>query len=149
VPILNYSTRIAVGQTIGEIQAKLWKRRARAIQIEAEDGEPIALRFVIDTPFGPRPFALPANIEGVRAALAREMGVQTKIASRAHAAQVAWRIVKDWLDVQFALIDAGQASLEQVMLPYLVVDRDGHTLYEAMVERRLALPASGREVKDG
>lgn len=44
------------------------------------------------------------------------------------AARVAWRIAKDWLEAQAALIDAQLASLDEVMLPYMV-DAAGQTMY--------------------
>lgn len=45
------------------------------------------------------------------------------------AARVAWRIAKDWLEAQAALIDAEMALLDEVMLPYMLGDR-GQTVYD-------------------
>jgi hypothetical protein len=139
MPLKNYTTTIDVGVTIGEIQKRLWKNRATQVMLEVEDGEPTALRFVIPTPYGPRPFALPANIAGVQKVLAAELGQTTRRASRAHAARVAWRILRDWLDAQLALIETEMVTFEEIMLPYMIVDRDGSTLYEVLREHRLAL----------
>lgn len=58
------------------------------------------------------------------------------------AANVAWRVVKDWLEANLALIAAQMATLDEVMLPYLHVD-EGRTLWQAYREREsLALPPS-------
>jgi hypothetical protein len=43
--------------------------------------------------------------------------------------RVAWRILRDWVAVQMALIEIGQASLEQIFLPY-GLDKNGQTFYE-------------------
>jgi hypothetical protein len=60
-----------------------------------------------------------------------------------HAARVAWRVIKDWLEAQLALIDARMAALDQVMLPYLLVDED-RTLYAAYRDQeRAALDTGG------
>lgn len=54
-----------------------------------------------------------------------------------------WRVIKDWLEAQIALIDAGMVEAEQVMLPYLIVDETGQTLYQRYLdEGRRAITAS-------
>ncbi len=48
---------------------------------------------------------------------------------------VAWRIVKDWLEAQLALLQSRQVKLEQVMLPYMLgTGEQGEpvTVYEAL-----------------
>ena len=60
------------------------------------------------------------------------------------AERVAWRVIKDWLEAQLALIDAQMATLDQVMLPYLVIDATGKTLYGSYRDReQVALEAGG------
>ena len=39
--------------------------------------------------------------------------------------------LKDWVEAQAAIIEAGMVTMEQVMLPYLEVRPDGTTLYQA------------------
>ena len=56
---------------------------------------------------------------------------------------MAWRVIKDWLEAQLALLETEMVTFEQIMLPYLQVD-SSHTLYDVMQEQHLALPA-GRE----
>ena len=60
------------------------------------------------------------------------------------AARVAWRIIKDWLEAQLALVSAELADLEQVFLPY-AQNGAGVTLYEALKAGQfngLALPST-------
>ena len=52
--------------------------------------------------------------------------------------RVAWRILKDWVAAQLAIVETEMVSLDEVMLPYLRSD-DGRTLYELFTERQLAL----------
>ena len=46
-----------------------------------------------------------------------------------HARRVAWRITKDWVEAQMALLATKSVTLPQLFLPYAVTD-DGSTLYE-------------------
>jgi len=89
----------------------------------------------------PIPIRLPCNFDGVFKALANEYAE-----SRAQARRVAWRIVKNWIEAQMALIEAGQASLIQVFLPYAVT-QDGPTMFEkflAHVSSQRALTAGSQ-----
>lgn len=150
MPLKDYTTEVPVERTLGEIQRMLARAGARSIFVEFDDaGEPRALSFsfLLTTEFGgKRSFALPANVEGVQKTLAeqyRRGQVERRHATRQHAARVAWRIIRDWLAAQLAIMESGQVSFEQVMLPYLVVE-ENKTLYQAIAERRFALPAAER-----
>ena len=57
-------------------------------------------------------------------------------------ARVAWRILKDWVEAQMAIIEAEMASIEEVFLPYLL--RGDHTLYQE-IENRGFLLLEGKE----
>lgn len=139
MPIANYTTKIDPERTIGEIQVKLRRLKVRSVSVEwDDDGVPTALSFVVETQWGPRSYLLPANVDGVWAALRRQVSAKT---DRRHAARVAWRTVQDWLEAQIAFIEAGSAQFEQAMLPYMQ-DETGRTVYELAAERyQPALPA--------
>ena len=55
------------------------------------------------------------------------------------AERVAWRIVKDWLTAQLAILETEMVDVGQVFLPYFV-GRNGQTLYEAYSTGQLQLP---------
>ena len=149
MPLKNYTTEVAAMKSIGQIQGNLVAHGASAIMINyGSDKEPESLSFIIPTPQGDIPFRLPANIKKVEAILLKMrtrkpetwqsdygqvMGKIQKQASR-----VAWRIIKDWVDAQLAIIESDMVTLEQVFLPYMQV-KDNQTLYETMVERRFLL----------
>jgi hypothetical protein len=57
-----------------------------------------------------------------------------------HARNVSWRIIKDWLDAQMAIIDAGQAKATEVFFPYLL-QPSGETLYQKFENQQLKLAA--------
>jgi hypothetical protein len=51
---------------------------------------------------------------------------------------VAWRIVKDWLEVQLAMVQAGLVKFEQVFLPYAQDPKTGQTVYEQLKEKQFS-----------
>ena len=143
--LLNYTTKIAAERTAAEIQGLLGKAGASAIMLEYGEGLPTALRFRIATGFGPQAFMLPISVEPVYKVLLRQStyGSKNKIprsyATMDQARRVAWRIVKDWIEAQLAIIETEMVSLEQVMLPYMQTDK-GVSFYEMVKEQQLALP---------
>ena len=137
---LNYTTAIPAARTTGECLALLAEAGAGAVAVTYADKVPSGLAFNLDTHVGPRSFTMPVNIDGVFAQLQkahqdkRLKGSRGRTAesfvTRKHATDVAWRVIKDWLEAQLAIIAANMASLDQVMLPYLQVGPDT-TLYQA------------------
>lgn len=133
--ILNYTTKIPANRTVGEIQAKLAKAGARGVLCEYDDtGEPNSITFNIDTPQGLIYFKLPANIAGVSKALSDDNAYRDE----PHSRRVAWRILKDWIEAQLAIIEANMAELSQVFLPYAQTS-NGKTVYEAIQEHGMKL----------
>lgn len=57
--IKNYTTKVDVYTSIGEIQGALARHGATKIMIDYDNGKPQAIAFGIDTPVGPRGFRLP------------------------------------------------------------------------------------------
>ena|ERR1700761_275364 len=126
--ILNYTTSISSEKSAMEIQQKLVKASARAVLSEYEGGVLSHISFKIDTKHGEMAFRLPANIDGVLKALQREPKVSKAQKTREQAARVAWRIIKDWVEAQLAIIEADMVTLPQVFLPYMQTHQG--TVYE-------------------
>ena len=140
--IKNYTTTIDVYKSLGEIQGALASHGARKIMVDYDAaGNPIGVMFGIETQDGPRGFALPANVEGVRAVFARQMVKATP----GQAERTAWRNVRDWIMAQMAIIEAGQVQLDEVFLPYLT-DGKGRMLYQLYQGGYLAL-GDGKEAQ--
>jgi hypothetical protein len=135
--IANYSTTVPALKSIGEIQSNLVAHGAEKILMSYEAGEPVALSFIVQTPFGNTSFKLPASIDRVQAVLNKQR-VRTQV-SRELATRVAWRILKDWVRANMAILETEMVSIDQIFLPYMQ-DKDGKTLYEIMESRRFALP---------
>jgi len=147
--LLNYTTEIPVDKTISEITRALSMGRAMAILTEyhpSGGGEVLAISFRAMTPYGVMSFRLPAKIDKVLLVLKRDPKIQPRFKTPEQAARVGWRIVKDWIEAQMALIRVDMATMEQVFLPY-AQDNHGVTLYETLQAGKfngLALPAPGQ-----
>ena len=131
--ILNYSTGIKAEKTAGEIQAKLSRARAQAVLCEYDkDGVLFAMSFRIATDQGLLSFRLPINIEGVLRAMSRDKKIPRSFKNREQAARVAWRITKDWIEAQLAIVESEMADIKEVFLPYVQNIETGQTLYETI-----------------
>jgi hypothetical protein len=140
MPLLNYTTEVPALRTIGSVQALLVEAGARSIQTDYDAvGTPIGLAFMVETMNGPRGFKLPVQAFRVLQVLKRDKKVAPRYKTPEQAERVAWRIVKDWLEAQLAIIQTEMVTLDQVMLPYMT-SGDGRTVYELYVDQTLALP---------
>lgn len=136
--ILNYTTDVPANRTVGEIIGILARKGADSItQTYHEDGRIKAIGFTMILRVAPGPvpirFVLPANVEGVAAVLKREKPKDWNRPGKAE--RVAWRIVKDWVEAQIALIESGQAQPAQVFLPY-AIDNTNRTMFEVFLESK-------------
>ena len=144
--ILNYTTTIEVSKTLGEIVGKLASTGARSITTDYDPAtrQPTAIEFAIATKAGDAFYRLPINSEAIWKTMVRDYNAGKKIPRRLvtkeQAARVGWRIIKDWLEAQIALIETEMVSFDEVMLPYAIADQAGRTVYQLWGERLLALP---------
>lgn len=138
VAIKNTTTGIDAARTVVEVQGYLASKGVRRFQIEYdEQGVPSALAFEISTEHGPEAFSLPARIDGILAVIKRKgSGVAPGKQTREQAARIAWRLIKEWVEVQVSMIDAGLATLDEVFFPYQRAV-DGRTIYEVYAERQM------------
>lgn len=146
MPIANYTTDVSAETSATEIRGMLAKIGATVSIVYGPDERPTAMSFQLAVAGGdPMSFRLPARVDGVHKALERdwERGrLSAGQATRMHATDVAWRILRDWVRVQVAIIESSMVQPEEVFMPYALTDR-GVTFFESFLESRKALP-SGR-----
>ncbi len=133
MPILNYTTSVPVDRTMMQIQKILVKHGATNISTDYIDGQPASMMFLIDISGQWISYRLPCRHGRVFRILERDPRVQPRYRTEEHALRVSWRIVKDWIEAQMALIEAELASLPEVFLPY-VVTNDGRTVADRFLE---------------
>lgn len=127
--ILNYTTKIESEKTIGEIAAILVQHGATKISIDYANKVPTAVTFCLVMRGNMVGYALPANCEGVLRAMKNSRKIPNSQCNIQQAQRVAWRIVKDWVAAQCAIVQANVAELGEVFLPYAIT-RNGNTLWK-------------------
>ena len=138
--LLNYTTTVPVSRTIGQIQGLLVEAGARSILTNYDTvGRPVGIAFAVETIVGLRQFTLPVAVHRVEAVLKREK-VPPRYRTPEQAERVGWRILKDWVEAQLAIIRTEMVTLDQVMLPYMH-GGDGRTVWELFSDHQLALGA--------
>lgn len=142
MPLKNYTSE---GKgTFEKIQKTLASHGAKKIMYDyGPDGKLTAITFGIEVDGRPLGFRLPALTENVVKILyggTDRWGNVKKItdSQREQAYKTAWANIRDWIDAQMALIDTQQVKIEQVFLPYLLVEED-KTLYEKLKGSEFAL----------
>lgn len=133
MPIKNYTTQVSVDKTLAEIQGALRMAGASAVMVTYGDGGEVdSVSFKLRMPKGEIAFRLPGRADAVLRVLERQ-NVEKRFRNREQASRVAWRIVKDWITAQLALVQAEVASLPEVFLPYAEAG-GGQTLYEKLLD---------------
>lgn len=140
MPILNYTTTVDAFKTVSEIEYILMKHKAKSI-MKNYDGEMItSMSFLIDAGSRQIPVKMPVKIDECLKVLQKEKqsGSRNIKATREQAERVAWRILKDWVEAQMALLDVEMVTLQEIFLPY-IVDQSGQTVYEKLEQRQFLL----------
>jgi hypothetical protein len=131
MPLLKYTTEIDADKTAMEISKMLSKAGATAILTEYNKEEEyvsaIAFRILLNNQ--PLEFRLPCDWKPVLTLLERDPKVPRRLINQPQAVRVAWRIVRNWVEAQLAIIETRMVKTEQVFLPYAIM-RDNKTLYE-------------------
>ena len=139
--LLNYTTTVPVHRTLGQVTELLVKAGARQMMTEyAADGAPTGLTFAIAVEGGAVAFSLPVHVHRVVAVMQKDRRIPPRYRTPEQGERVAWRIMKDWLEAQLAIVATEMVTLDQVMLPYMRTT-DGGTFYEDYVAGVAPLPA--------
>jgi hypothetical protein len=140
MPLANYTTQVPAANSVAEIERMLVARKASAIAKQYSPvGELVALSFVVPTKNGNMSIRLPANIEAVQRVLERQ--AVRAVIDRQRAGRVAWRILRDWVRAQMAIIETEMVTMDEVFLPYML--HNGRTFYQIFNEGNLLTQGNG------
>jgi hypothetical protein len=140
----NYTSDVPVHLTIGRIEQVLLQCGVNGIMKEyGPDAKITAITFRLPGPDGkPLHIRLPADEDQATEALWRDYCGKVK---RPHkkkedfadqGARTAWRLVKDWVEIEMSRLQLGQADIVEIFLSYV---HDGRqTFYEALKEQKYA-----------
>lgn len=139
--ILNYTTTVDAFKTVSEIECILMRHKAKSI-MKNYDGESITgLSFLIDTGVQQIPVRLPVRVDECLKVLKKEKRENPRKQikdTREQAERVAWRILKDWVEAQMALLDIEMVKFEEIFLPYIET-QGGQTIFERLEDRQFLL----------
>lgn len=122
MPIKNYTTTITPHRSVEQVQELLRKKGARRVMVEYDaQGMPQAVTFECElqqaTGAALRiPFRIQARVEAMQRCLKKD--APPRFQGLQQAERVAWRLVRDWIDVQLAFIEAGQAEMAELLLGF-------------------------------
>lgn len=133
MPILNYSTKIDAWKTVNEVQQILSKHNVSHFAIKNEGSWPIALSFTINHMGQPLNFLLPCNHEGVLNCLKKDRKIPKASKTSEQALRTSWRIIKDWVEAQLAIVDAEISTMPEAFMPRLIINANGETLADRIL----------------
>lgn len=139
--ILNYTTTVDSFKTVSEIEYILMKHKAKSIMKNYDIESITGLSFLIDTGTQHIPVRLPVKVDECLKVLKKEKRENPRKQikdTREQAERVAWRILKDWVEAQMALLDIEMVRFEEIFLPYIETD-NGQTIYERLEEKQFLL----------
>lgn len=129
MPLKNYTTKVPVSRTIQEMQEMLQKGGATGVIMEYEKGTGriYGIAFKMEIVGKTAVFSLPIKWKQAQKVLQKENN--PKAYDDDYCYRVAWRILRNWLEQQMALIAIEMVDMQEIFLPY-AVQQDGKTLYE-------------------
>jgi hypothetical protein len=148
--LLNYTTQVPASKTAAEIQDILRTHGATAVVLEYAAAKTIGLSFEVIVEGKTLSFRLPVQPAPVAKILLGRYKtsawgseeLRRKQNALEQAERTAWRIVKDWIEAQMALIDVQMVKIDQVFLPYLTL-QNGKQLYDVFRGTQFQLPEKG------
>ena len=139
--LVFFSTTFDAYKTVSEIERILVMHGAKSIMKQYEGEEITSLSFLITVEGRDIPIKLPVRIDEVNLVLTEQKKAHPKAgikATRDQANRVAWRIMKDWVEVQMALLDMKMVRFEEVFLSYIETT-NGETIYDKLQKQQFLL----------
>ena len=142
--ILNYTTKIEAEQTIGEIQKMLSRHNVMAMMTEYDGPHVSAVSFKMNVKGQPMGYKLPCNWRAVFE-IFKEQKIPLKHGGtrEAQAIRTSWRVIKDWIEAQLALVEINMTTIPAIFLPYTIM-KGGQTLAEKLEQDPKFLLGDGK-----
>ncbi|MCP4259131.1 MAG: hypothetical protein GY774_16725 [Planctomycetes bacterium] len=138
--IKNYTSSIPASRSVQYIENKLVVHGAKQIMKEYDDDKRLAaICFIIMVEGKELPFKLPARTEQCEAILLSRIkrpteGTHKRVKEQAE--RTAWKLLRDWTDVQMSLVELGQVDILEVFLSFAYDVVEGKTYFEKLKDRK-------------
>lgn len=149
MPLKNYTTSISEKKTIDEIESMLSKFGATRSYKMYEEGVVKALAFAMVVNGKEIPFKLPMNEDKIMQVFENQYKrgkLQRTYVKREQARRTGWRIIKDWVDSQVALMEIELAKPEEVFLPYMFNEKLNMTMFEMLEKKNFNMQLEHKDV---
>ncbi len=145
----NYTTSISIEKTIMEIEQILARFGASHIHKIYLKEIPIGLAFQIEIDGNPLSFKLPMREDKIKEVFRKQVN-EGNLPKRywddmEQARKTGWRIIKDWIDSQVALMEIEMVKFQEVFLPYMYNEKMGKTLFELLEKQNFDLQLDYKE----
>lgn len=146
--IKNYTSSVPSSTSVNYIEQKLVAHGAtNIVKRYGPDKVLTSIMFQIDRGGQLVPVCLPARIDAVERTLKKQIrrpkpGTMERV--RQQAERTAWKIISDWVDVQFAMITLEQAEFLEVFLPYVWSPDKERTFFETVKDGGYKMLGSGK-----
>lgn len=147
--IKNYTSSVSSWKSIAETEQILAKAGAVGVTKVFDEGKCVGVAFQIQTNGTMMQFKLPSRVDQVEKILKGKVlkphkGTFDRIKEQSE--RTAWKLLRDWVEIQVSLIRLGQAELTEVFLPYAW---DGKTtFYDLLKATGFKALTDGRESKE-
>ena len=149
--IKNYTTSIKIEKTIAEIEKILARHGATHIfKMYGGDGEPLALAFKCMVSDRLVAFKLPMEEDKILQVFKNAVNEgdlpKRYYDDKEQAKRTGWRIIKDWVDSQMALLEINLVKMEEIFLPYMFNEITGETMYEMLEKKNFNLQIEDKQI---
>jgi hypothetical protein len=119
--IKNYTSAVPVERTVSRIEQMLATAGVARVAKDYKDGQLAALQFEMPLPTGRQiMIRLPVDHAAVYRLLQKQFPrCRDEAKLKAQAFRTSWKLMQEWLDIQFTLIHMQQLEPLQVFLPYV------------------------------
>lgn len=141
----NYTSTVPASRSIMNIEKCLVDHGAKQIARTYEGGVVTGIKFVMDLDGRDVVFSLPAKVDNCKQVFISQRVNEISDAGMKRileqAERTAWRIIRDWIEIQMAMIDLEQIEMAEVFLAYVFNPQTNQTFFEMMKEDKFkALP---------
>ena len=130
------STKKDPEETISEIQ-KLFRKfnvPVRDILVNYDDDNEVeAVSFMLLINDQKIPYKLPADHRPILIMANERLLKYIRPGDEQQSRRVAWRQIFRWVESQLALVQTGQGTVDQIFLPYMMIDNN-NTVYDKFIE---------------
>jgi hypothetical protein len=138
----NYTSTVPAAKSINRIEEFLVASGASDISKKFKEGACVAITFRMVIDNIPVFFQLPAKVDACFSVLWGEVSRKSRANKDNYleqAERTAWKLVYDWVEMQFTMIKLNQVEALQVFLPYVYDPAKDETFYEKVKQSNLKL----------